>query len=65
MSWLHQQNLSFNCTTKSDDVTASFKFKSLNYFLSRGDFMPSNERVQTDERQISKQTVRRRQTISE
>ena len=37
-------------TTKSDDVTASYKFRSLKHFYNR-DFKPSNERVQTDERQ--------------
>ena len=48
------KNFSFNFTTKADDVTASYKFRSLKHFLSRGDFKPSNERVQTDEHQISK-----------
>ena len=43
----------------SDDVTASYKFRPLKHFLSRGDFKPSNERVQTDERQISKRAYRR------
>ena len=54
MRRLLQQFFCFNCTPKSDDVTASYKFRSLKHFLSRGDFKPSNERVQTDERQISK-----------
>ena len=49
MSWFHQQN-----TTKPDDFTASYKFRSLKRFLSRGDFKPPKERVQTDKRKISK-----------
>ena len=32
MSWFHQQN-----TTNPDDFTASYKFRSLKRFLSRGD----------------------------
>ena len=45
MSWLHQQKNSFNCTPKPDDVTCSYKFRSLKHFLSRGKFNPLNERV--------------------
>ena len=37
--------------------SASYKFRSLKHFLSRGDFKPSNERVKTDKRQISKWAV--------
>ena len=48
---------SFNCTTKPGDFTASYTFRSLKHLLSRGDFKPSNERVQTDKRQISKWAV--------
>ena len=44
-------------TSKSDDVTASYKLRSLKHFLSRGDFKPSYVNVHTDERQISKCTV--------
>ena len=49
--------LSFNCSTKPDDFTASYKFRSLKHFLSRRDFKPSDERVQTDKRQISKRVI--------
>ena len=45
------KHFSFNCTTKHGDFTASYKFRSLKHFISRGDFKPSNERVQTDKRQ--------------
>ena len=45
------------CTTKPGDFTASYKFRSLKHFLSRGDFKPLNERVQTNTRQISKWAV--------
>ena len=51
------KHISFNCTTKPDDFTASHKFKSLKHFLNRGEFKPSNEGVQTDKCQISKQAV--------
>ena len=44
---------SFNCKTKPGDFTASYKFRSFKHFLNRGDFKPSNGRVQTDKRQIS------------
>ena len=57
MSQFHQQTLKFYCTAKSDDITASSKFRPLEPFLSRGDFKPSNERVQTVKRQISIQAV--------
>ena len=40
------KHFSFNCTTKPDDFTASYKFRSLKHFLSSGDFKPLNERVQ-------------------
>ena len=48
---------SANCTTEPDDFSASYKFRPLKHVLSRGDFKPSNERVQTDKRQISKRAV--------
>ena len=41
MSLFHQQTFSFICTTKHVDFTASYKFRSLKHFLSRGDFKPS------------------------
>ena len=47
------KHFSFNCTTKPDDFTASYKFKS----LSREYFKPSDEMEQTDKRQINKQVV--------
>ena len=34
--------------TKADDITASYKFRSLEHFLSSGDFKPFNEGVQTN-----------------
>ena len=55
MIWLHQQKtlvLTIH-TIQSSYVTASYKFRSLKHVLSRGGFKPSNERVQTFERQIS------------
>ena len=45
--------ISKNCTIQSDEFTVSYKFWSLKHFLSREDFKSSNERVQTDKRQIS------------
>ena len=39
--------------------TASYKFRSLKYFLSRGDFKPLNEGVHTNKGQISKRWYRR------
>ena len=48
---------SFNRTTKPDDFTALYKFRLLKHFLSRGDYKPSNERIQTDKCQISEWTV--------
>ena len=38
-------------------LVTSYKCRSLTYFLSRGNFKPSNERVQIDKRQISKHSV--------
>ena len=40
-----------------DDFLASYKFRSLNHFLTRGDFKPLNEGSQTNKRQISKRAV--------
>ena len=67
-SWVGfiSKHFSFNCTTKPDDLTASYKFRSLKHFLSRGDFKPLNEGVQTNKRQISKGAVSQTcQTIRE
>ena len=57
MSLFQQHIFSFNCTTKPDDFTASYKLRSLKHFFSTGDFKPSDERVHTDKPQISKRAV--------
>ena len=52
-----KQHFSFNCTAKLDDVTAPKTKIVTETYLSSGDLKSSNERVQTDKRQISKQAV--------
>ena len=55
-SWVGfiSKHFNFNCTVNPDDLT----IRPLEPFISRGDFKASNERVQTDKRQINKHYCR-------